>query len=109
VPDENPNIIEINDHWKKKLQSSAFFSSKIPYHKIVRITWQNSDVAEEGIEATEERVQAQEVDSARILQRNLGRDKKSKGFAFRFCKSPKFRSEKMIAKERAITFMNKCV
>ncbi len=37
IPNENPNLIEINDFWKKELQSSSYFSRKFIAFSIIKV------------------------------------------------------------------------
>jgi hypothetical protein len=70
VPDENPNIIEINEYWQKELKASPYFSRKYARLIIYRFPGQNANASEIKVEGGKERIQKKEAGRFRHLQRN---------------------------------------
>jgi hypothetical protein len=49
-PDENKDIIEVNEFWRKELEASPYFSSKYKDFKFNRKTWKNTSSPEKVLE-----------------------------------------------------------
>lgn len=71
-PQDNPNVIEVTEFWRKELAASPYFSSKRISSPSCRVARQDPDAPQEGVEARQRRLQAQEDRCSGDLQGDQG-------------------------------------
>ena len=81
-PDENKDIIEVNEFWRKELEASPYFSSKYKHFKFSRKTWQNPASPEEVFQKGSFRIQKKEDYSLGLFLRNQERIEKARMIVF---------------------------
>jgi hypothetical protein len=77
-PDENKDIIEVNEFWRKELEASPYFSSKLNHFKFSRKTWKDTSSPEKVFKKGSIRFQKKEGYSPWYFQRNQGRIEKAR-------------------------------